>query len=180
MDMGICVWGACICTCAEARKRHWSSSVAWYVGAEIWTRDCAASNLNHRAISWAPRDLKVILWLFIIFIIILTNLLQGLNCANYLKLNVGAATEKDKYFFLCDCESDMYNMLNWYENNELWRHTPVVIVRAQAVQISRNTLNLNCRRISGGWIKASIPQELVKVSPFLQKESFPLPLAKGT
>lgn len=108
MDMGICVWGACICTCAEARKRHWSSSVAWYVGAEIWTRDCAASNLNHRAISWAPRDLKVILWLFIIFIIILTNLLQGLNCVNYLKLNIGAATEKDKYFFLCDCESDMY------------------------------------------------------------------------
>lgn len=36
---------------------------------------------------------------------------------------------------------------------------------------------LDFRKISGGYVKASVPQELLKPVPIYQKESFPLPLA---
>jgi hypothetical protein len=49
----------------------------------------------------------------------------------------------------------------------------------KAVQISRNWLNKDYWRISGGKIKDGIPQELVTLVTIFQKESFPLPLAEG-
>lgn len=46
--------------------------------------------------------------------------------------------------------------------------------------LSRNELYLDYRRISGGWIKASIPRELVKPVPLYRKGSFiSLTLAEG-
>lgn len=43
-----------------------------------------------------------------------------------------------------------------------------------------NEFNLVYRTISGNWIKASSPHELVKLVPLCQGESIPLPLAEGT
>lgn len=52
----------------------------------------------------------------------------------------------------------------------------------KAVQISRNELNLAHRKISQDYIKASIPQEIVKPKPvpLHQKEPNPLSMAKVT
>lgn len=49
------------------------------------------------------------------------------------------------------------------------------------VQISRNELSLEmkCRMVSGSSVKASGPEELVKLIPIYQKESFPLISVEG-
>lgn len=50
---------------------------------------------------------------------------------------------------------------------------------AKTIQIARNELNLD-NRISGSKTKASNPQDLKKLAPLDQKDSFPLPLAEET
>lgn len=59
-------------------------------------------------------------------------------------------------------------------NNSNNTHAHIHVVRSQAAQLSKNEFDLYYRIISGGYIKASIPREIVKpVSVCPEKSSFP-------
>ena len=76
----------------------------------------------------------------------------------------------------------LVTLVAWYltlssehnSNNSNNTHAHIHVVRSQAAQLSKNEFDLYYRIISGGYIKASIPREIVKpVSVCPEKSSCP-------
>lgn len=72
------------------------------------------------------------------------------------------------------------NNLGWPQTQSISEDDlELLMVESQTVQILGKEFSLNYRRISGGWIKASIPRVPVNTVPICEK-SLPSPLAEGT